>query len=915
MAQILSSAGYHGEGRLGRKGNSNQLNRITTEMPPLLMFSCGWKHNIFITTEHQVYVCGDNGDGQLGPDIQQCFVPTISRRLSELHPVWSSCGDKMTALLSEDGHVYACGVGWGVGPVELTAPSEVVYISCGVSTICGIGVNGEFYQWTNHAAAATRLQCDAKFCDCAAGNFQTFGLSTTGVLYVTGRSKSCGQGRKWSSSELVPVQSLSGIVIKRIFAYCNHSVAIDEEGRVYVCGSNNYCQLGLDVRKANVFMRVPVFDEHPVITASLGDTFTAFITENLELYTCGDGDEYRLCNTTIGKVHTPTLADAAIGKLVMWISCGCSHMIIAENLEEIPQHPGRAYFGLDGTTRRKRRKLPSLSELETVNSLTKPVSVDKSDYGTIWTGYANGDIVESKEHGRCVVLGTTLRGLVIRQEKPNQEGEEAENFLVDLKDLRNVFESLKVVSRDGCTFEVLNSRGGFELNIDNSPSSSEVFGFCPGDRVHHPILGDGTIKGVFGGCLWFMFDDDEGRISTTLVSEIQYLHKWLRITKGGNNREVKYCTLSNSTEKVNQKQLQGTTAAATTEAKTTNNNKLDSHSSENEVPVETFPCEVLSSFGLKIGDLVETENGIGEIFGSFRHFAVVKDILTKSLSEQFPSSLLLLRRETDKKEPVCIDHLTLDGLAVSVDVSCHKDDVFKPFDRVNTKFGTATLCGKKDGKWWLQTDDALALGGGIGFVSDDSSFQLIRRIGNRDTTFHLGDFNIDGCKENDKNIVVSVSTEDFKDLTVLPGDLIIANNGKFKVVGMNVENRQVIGVSVPVSSTVSNGKLHYFSDKDFDNVSIVFRSDLPATRIYYSKTGNGLNLSVSMRDFVGKRFIADDLIETPFGVGLVVGMADSNLGIHLNTEHGVSFFTPQSIYDSSLFKLIKRRAIVSLINT
>ena len=100
-------------------------------------------------------------------------------------------------------------------------------------------------------------------------------------------------------------------------------------------------------------MRVPVFDDHPVITASLGDTFTAFITENLELYTCGDGDEYRLCNTTTGKVRVPMPADAAIGKLVMWISCGCSHMIIAENLEEVPQHPGRAFFGLDGTTQRK----------------------------------------------------------------------------------------------------------------------------------------------------------------------------------------------------------------------------------------------------------------------------------------------------------------------------------------------------------------------------------------------------------------------------------------------------------------------------------------------------------------------------------------------------------------------------------
>ena len=58
--------------------------------------------------------------------------------------------------------------------------------------------------------------------------------------------------------------------------------------------------------------------------------------------------------------------------------------------------------------------------------------------------------------------------------------------------------------------------------------------------ITHPLLGEGTIKGVFGGCLWFLFDDDEGKISTTLVSEVQYLHKWLKITKGGNSRSIKY---------------------------------------------------------------------------------------------------------------------------------------------------------------------------------------------------------------------------------------------------------------------------------------------------------------------------------------------------------------------------------------
>jgi alpha-tubulin suppressor-like RCC1 family protein len=127
-------------------------------------------------------------------------------------------------------------------------------------------------------------------------------------------------------------------------------VAVDEKGRVFVCGSNNYRQLGLgNVRKTNTFQHVSVFDDHPVFLASLGDTFTAFLTESLELYTCGDGDEYRLCNSTIRRVQVPTPADAAIGRAVMWISCGCCHIIMAENLEEVPRHPGRLHFGLDET--------------------------------------------------------------------------------------------------------------------------------------------------------------------------------------------------------------------------------------------------------------------------------------------------------------------------------------------------------------------------------------------------------------------------------------------------------------------------------------------------------------------------------------------------------------------------------------
>lgn len=886
MNQILSSAGYNGEGRLGRKGNTNQLNHITTELPQILMFSCGWKHNVFLTIDHRVFVCGDNSDGQLGPDIQQSLIPIESRRLSLLHPIWCSCGDKITALLSEDGHVYACGVGWGVGPVELTAPTEVIYISCGVILICGIGVNGEFYQWQNHSTTATQLASNVQFCDCAAGNFQAFALSTTGVLYATGRSKSCGQGRKWSSTELVPVTSLSGIVIKRIFAYSNHSVAIDEDGRVYVCGTNNYGQLGLgDVRKSNVFQLIPTFVDRPVLMASLGDTFTAFITENLELYTCGDGDEYRICNTIIGKVRVPTLADAALGKQVMWVSCGCSHIIIAENLEEFPQHLGRAHFGLEGSTRRKRRKLPTQMIPLDILKMNKGTLVDISDYGTIWTGYCHNDTVEIKDHGTCKVVGITLRGLVVSNEKGN--------ILIDLKDLKNVFETVKITSRCNCQFEVLKSRSGFPLQVDTSPSSCQVFGFYPGDRVTHPLLGNATINGVFGGSLWFTFDDDEGCISTPLLSDVFYLHKWLKITQPANGRIIKYYHVDNERTIMNFNE----------------DPKIDKDSSFyeniNELPIEISPCNVLKTFGLEVGDLVESENGIGEIIGSFRHFAVIKELKSQnsSIVSVFPSSLLLLRREfNNDQQQVLIDRLALNGSAVSLDVSCSSSDPFKPFDRVITSRGHATLYGKKDGKWWIQTDDALVIGAGVGFINDESSFKLVRRI-SKEATINL--------KIQEEDFTISVSTLDFETTPVFPDDLILLNEKKYRVIGKDLKSQKI------VLKTISDKEETYSfvsSESINKKYSIIFRADLLASRIYHSKTGNGLTLSVSMRDFIGQRFIPDDVIETPFGVGLVIGISDSNLGIHLNTEQGISFFTRQALYDASLFKLITRRAIVSMMN-
>jgi mono/diheme cytochrome c family protein len=70
------------------------------------------------------------------------------------------------------------------------------------------------------------------------------------------------------------------------------------------------------------------------------------LTEELELYTCGLGANYRTCNATDEEVKMPRIADLGQGKAVMGAACGDCHTIIAESLRELPQHPGRLHFNL-----------------------------------------------------------------------------------------------------------------------------------------------------------------------------------------------------------------------------------------------------------------------------------------------------------------------------------------------------------------------------------------------------------------------------------------------------------------------------------------------------------------------------------------------------------------------------------------
>jgi hypothetical protein len=76
--------------------------------------------------------------------------------------------------------------------------------------------------------------------------------------------------------------------IKQLFAGYSYSMFLADKGEVYVCGSNIFGQLGIDVD--GIATDVPIkleFGQEKVKDISLGDYYSVFLLENNAVYSCG----------------------------------------------------------------------------------------------------------------------------------------------------------------------------------------------------------------------------------------------------------------------------------------------------------------------------------------------------------------------------------------------------------------------------------------------------------------------------------------------------------------------------------------------------------------------------------------------------------------------------------------------------
>ncbi|KAI5614853.1 secretion-regulating guanine nucleotide exchange factor, partial [Silurus asotus] len=224
--------GANSFGQLGLKNAEDQVKpqcaEYKQEARTLRAITGGGGHSALITESGELLVCGQNHKGQLGlghvsevMTFQLCQLPGL-RTVQQV-----SCGWDFTIILTDDGHVLACGsnsfgqLGVSVEiqhtpePLLLTSLKEpVISVAAGLRHTLAVTGSGGVYQW------GTGLLSQAK--------------RALSPQPIPGH---------FSSKEPCLVTGLDQVSAKHVTAGSAHCACLTESGQVFLWGSNKHGQL------------------------------------------------------------------------------------------------------------------------------------------------------------------------------------------------------------------------------------------------------------------------------------------------------------------------------------------------------------------------------------------------------------------------------------------------------------------------------------------------------------------------------------------------------------------------------------------------------------------------------------------------------------------------------------------------
>ncbi|XP_067675133.1 X-linked retinitis pigmentosa GTPase regulator-like isoform X2 [Haliotis asinina] len=215
-----------------------------------------------------------------------------------------ACGDEHTALITSSGRIFMFGSNnWGqLGLLDVksaTKPSCIKSLKTEKLKLVACG--------RNHSVIATE-----------SGKLFSFGANGEGQLGIEGIDDSTSPSH---------IDSLDAMPYCMLGAGVEHSVALTEDGRVFVWGGGGEGQLGLGHDTEVPTPKELPFEEN-VVCISCGYYHTALVTESGDLYTFGETENGKLgLGDNPAEYATPQHV-SSITEKVKWVACGGSHTVV-----------------------------------------------------------------------------------------------------------------------------------------------------------------------------------------------------------------------------------------------------------------------------------------------------------------------------------------------------------------------------------------------------------------------------------------------------------------------------------------------------------------------------------------------------------------------------------------------------------
>lgn len=327
----LRAFGNNGWGQLGTGDfNHQSIPVIVDGIPPVIQVAGGGFHSLAITENGQIYVWGANDYGQAGTgEVNQYYLnPVLVNDIDNVIQV--GAGKYISVALKADGTVWTWGRNdsgtLGNGnydnsnvPVQVLGLSDVIQIGVGSWHVFALTADGSVYAWGQNNFAVLGLGSDfpptyntpqsvniEDVVKIDAGYNHSIALKEDGTVWVWGNDSfgQLGQGAAGFANAPIIVPALENIV--DIESGNSHMQALDNQGNVFTWGYNDYGQVGNGNLNDSNTPSIPIGLEN-VTTISCGDFHSLCINSNGDLIGYGRNDAGQLGTGNIEDSSVPVI--------------------------------------------------------------------------------------------------------------------------------------------------------------------------------------------------------------------------------------------------------------------------------------------------------------------------------------------------------------------------------------------------------------------------------------------------------------------------------------------------------------------------------------------------------------------------------------------------------------------------------